>query len=135
VTSWRINHICFEVEHMEATASLLQRILCIPSAGISTITLDNANGSVQTTFFHLEQGSIELSHHDLHGSWENSPLNRRPGFHHVSFQVPDLGNALAELAGKGVEPLPDFPMDTPHGRIAFLNPDHTGEILIELRED
>ena len=108
---------------MEATASLLQRILCIPSTGISTITLDNANGSVQTAFFHL------------HGSWENSPLNRRPGFHHVSFQVPDLGNALAELAGKGVEPLPDFPMDTPHGRIAFLNPDHTGEILIELRED
>ena len=38
-------------------------------------------------------------------------------------------------AGIGLEALPDFPMDTPHDRIAFLNPDHAGEILIELRAD
>ncbi len=38
-------------------------------------------------------------------------------------------------AGVGVGLLPEFPMDTPHGRIAFLNPDHTGAILIELREE
>lgn len=132
--SLRISHICFEVEDVEAAASVLERALGISSTEISTITLDHDNGSVQTAFFHLDKGDIELTHHDLRGSWKNSPLNKRPGFHHVSFQVPALGDALQELAGRGVESLPGFPRDTPHGRISFLNPDHTGGILIELKE-
>ena len=58
-----------------------------------------------------------------------------PGIQHVAFEVDDLEAALAELAGRGVEPLGDAPMPGAGGmRIAFLDPQAFDGVLVELCE-
>ncbi|MCC7346642.1 MAG: VOC family protein [Variibacter sp.] len=54
---------------------------------------------------------------------------------HLCFEVDDIDGALAELKAKGVKLLDETPR-TGHGgsRIAFLNPESTGNILIELAQ-
>ena len=58
-----------------------------------------------------------------------------PGIQHVAFEVDDLEAALAELAERGVKALGDAPMPGAGGtRIAFLDPQAFGGILVELCE-
>jgi methylmalonyl-CoA/ethylmalonyl-CoA epimerase len=58
-----------------------------------------------------------------------------PGIQHVAFEVDDLEAALSELAERGVRPLGDAPMPGAGGmRIAFLEPQAFGGILVELCE-
>ena len=54
---------------------------------------------------------------------------------HLCFEVDDIDGALDELRGKGVKLLDETPR-IGHGgaRIAFINPESTGDILIELAE-
>ena len=58
-----------------------------------------------------------------------------PGIQHVAFEVEDIDAALEELGKRGVEPLGDAPLPGAGGtRIAFLNPQAFGGILVELCE-
>jgi len=98
------------------------------------MSLDDGAGEVKTAFFHLDGGSIELAEHHLPKSWGKTPLSTGPGFHHIAFEVARFDETLRELASQGIQPLPRFPMKTPHGRVAFLDPQQTGGILWELVE-
>ena len=55
--------------------------------------------------------------------------------YHLCFEVEDIDGALDELKAKGVK-LIDETSRIGHGgaRIAFINPESTGDILIELAE-
>lgn len=130
----RIQHICFNVQNIQKAEITFTEILGVRSSGITTLPLDGPKGVVKNTFFHLEDGSIELAYHDLPESWRDSPINTGPGFHHIAFEVPNFDEALSELARKGITPLPKFPFKTPHGRVAFFHPEQTGGILFELGE-
>ena len=58
-----------------------------------------------------------------------------PGIQHVAFEVDDLEAALSELAERGVKPLGNAPLPGAGGtRIAFLEPQAFGGILVELCE-
>ena len=130
----RIKHICFDVEDIDASEKLFSTLLGVPSTGINTMVLEEGKGLVKVCFFHLEQGSIELAYHDLPPSWKGSPLITPPGFHHIAFETPDFDGALFWLAEKGIHPLPQFPIDTGHSRVAFFETEKTGGILIELHD-
>ena len=58
-----------------------------------------------------------------------------PGIQHVAFEMDDLDAALVELSERGVNPLGEAPVLGAGGmRIAFLNPESFGGILVELCE-
>ena len=58
-----------------------------------------------------------------------------PGIQHVAFEVDDIDAALAELDERGVKALGDAPMPGAGGtRIAFLDPQAFGGVLVELCE-
>jgi methylmalonyl-CoA/ethylmalonyl-CoA epimerase len=58
-----------------------------------------------------------------------------PGIQHVAFEVDDIDAALEELGKRGVEPLGDAPLPgAGETRIAFLDPQAFGGILVELCE-
>lgn len=58
-----------------------------------------------------------------------------PGIQHVAFEVDDLDAALEELSERGVNPLGEAPVPGAGGmRIAFLDPESFGGILVELCE-
>ena len=130
----RIKHVCFDVKDIETSEKLFSSLLGVQSTGINTTVLEGGKGQVKICFFHLEQGSIELAQHELPPSWQGSPLITPPGFHHVAFETPDFDGALSWLAEKDIHPLPQFPMDTGHSRVAFFPPEKTDGILIELHD-
>ena len=130
----RLSHICFDTENIAESVKLFSGLLGAPSPEINTMTLDNGAGEVKTAFFHLNDGSIELAEHHLPASWGETPLLTGAGFHHIAFEVSRLDETLNRLASLGIRPLPKFPMATPHGRVAFLDPQKTGGILWELAE-
>ena len=58
-----------------------------------------------------------------------------PCIQHVAFELDDLDAALEELSERGVSPLGEAPVPGAGGmRIAFLNPESFGGILVELCE-
>lgn len=131
----RFSHICFDTENIAESVELFSGLLGAPCSAIKTMILDNGAGKVKTAFFHLNGGSIELAEHHLPASWGETPLLTGPGFHHIAFEVSRLDETLSRLESLGIRPLPNFPMATPHGRVAFLDPQKTGGILWELAEE
>jgi methylmalonyl-CoA/ethylmalonyl-CoA epimerase len=60
---------------------------------------------------------------------------RGPGIHHVCYRVPDLDAALARCRAAGYRLIDDTPRLGAGGRrIAFLHPQATNGILLELTE-
>lgn len=58
---------------------------------------------------------------------------RGEGIHHLCFEVPDLKKAMAELAGKGYQPLyPEPKVGTGGHLVNFLSPKDTAGVLIEI---
>ena len=60
---------------------------------------------------------------------------RGQGLYHICLEVEDIDGALAELKAKGVRLLDEKPR-IGHGgaRIAFLDPQSTANVLVELAE-
>ena len=63
-------------------------------------------------------------------------LDRRgPGMHHICFEVTDLEGCLARLASHGVRLInPEPVIGTGGKRIAFIHPESTHGVLVELYE-
>lgn len=64
-------------------------------------------------------------------------LERRgPGIHHICFAVTDLDATLTRCRARGIRLIDDTPRMGAEGkRIAFLHPESTGGVLVELTED
>ena len=58
---------------------------------------------------------------------------RGPGLHHVSFEVADLGAALADARAQGLQLIDESPSAGAHGSwVAFIHPQSLGGVLVEL---
>ena len=63
-------------------------------------------------------------------------LERRRGLHHVCVLVEDLEATLAEMKARGVRLIDEEPRPGAGGcRVAFVHPDATGGVLLELKEE
>ena len=61
---------------------------------------------------------------------------RGPGLHHIAFRVPDMSKALAEYRDSGVRLIDEEPRTGARGhQVAFLHPDSTGGVLVELVQE
>ena len=61
---------------------------------------------------------------------------RGPGLHHIAFRVPDMPKALAEYRDSGVRLIDEEPRPGARGhQVAFLHPDSTGGVLVELVQE
>jgi methylmalonyl-CoA/ethylmalonyl-CoA epimerase len=55
--------------------------------------------------------------------------------HHIAYRVADIEGALAELAAKGIRLIDEKPRPGAGGhRVAFLHPQSTNGVLVELVE-
>ncbi len=91
---------------------------------------------ITATMFRVGESNIEL----LQPTRPDSPVGKflarnGEGFHHVAFAVEDLGSALAELKGNGVELIDEEPRIGAGGmRVAFVHPKAAFGVLTELVE-
>jgi len=90
------------------------------------------------TIVSLRLGAVEielLEPRDPDGPVAKFVAKRGPGIHHLSFRVPDLDRALETCRRAGYRLVDERPRTGVGGRrIAFLHPQSTAGILLELTE-
>ena len=127
----RVNHLGIIVEDLdEAVRSFTERL------GLTLDHIEPYGDELQIAFLPCGDTLVELIEPRT-GAGSNADYLKQhgPGIQHVAFEVEDLEAALSELAERGVKPLGDAPMPGAGGtRIAFLEPQAFGGILVELCE-
>lgn len=126
----RVEHIAIAVESVRQSIELLQNTFGIP------LEYEEQIGQTRLAMLPVGQTYIEL----LEGQGPDSGVtqwicDKGASLYHICFEVEDIDGALTELKSKGVK-LRDETPRTGHGgaRIAFLDPQSTGNVLIELAE-
>ncbi len=128
----KIDHLGIAVGSIAERKGLWTDLLGLLSAGSETIP----EQKVTTAFFPVGESEVEL----LESSAPDGPIGkylekRGEGVHHIAFRVENLDAALEELKAKGVRLIDEKPRIGAGGaRIAFLHPQATYGILVELCE-
>jgi methylmalonyl-CoA/ethylmalonyl-CoA epimerase len=128
----RVEHVAIAVNDMAKSIKMLQDTLGID------MEYEEKIGTTRLAMFPVGETYLELLSSDA--SAQDSRVTEwieknGQGLFHLCFEVDDIDAALHELKNKGVKLLDEEPR-IGHGgsRIAFINPESTGNILIELAE-
>ncbi len=128
----RVEHVAIAVKDMKKMQDIFENKLGIPmeyEEEIVEYDTKLAMYPIGETYLEVLESSnpkTEISQWiDEHGE----------GLFHICLEVEDIESALTELKQKGVKLIDEAPR-IGHGgaRIAFLNPESTGNLLIELAE-
>lgn len=126
----RLAHIGVAVSDLEQALGFYRDVL-----GLEPHPAERVDGA---TILSLPFGETEV---ELLSSTEpSSPIGkflarRGPGIHHLCYRVPDLDAALAACRRHGYQLIDETPRAGAGGRrIAFLHPNSTSGILLELTE-
>jgi methylmalonyl-CoA/ethylmalonyl-CoA epimerase len=100
-------------------------------------TEDVPEQASQIAFLPAGEAEIELVRPTTTDSGIARYLAKRgPGMHHICLSVPDLRASLQHLASKGVRLINPEPLAGSDGRLyAFVHPESTGGVLLELYEE
>jgi len=86
----------------------------------------------------LEAGETKielLEPMDKEGTIAKFLQNKGEGIHHIAFKVTDIENMLRQLKNKGITLIDEMPRKGAEGgKIAFIHPKSTKNVLIELCE-
>lgn len=126
----RIEHVAIAVNDMSEAMAMLERTLGLK------LEYEERIGPTRLAMYPVGETYIEL----LQGEGPESGAAKwiaqnGQSLFHLCFEVEDIDGALEELRQKGVKLLDQNPR-AGHGgaRIAFVDPQSTGNILIELAE-
>jgi methylmalonyl-CoA/ethylmalonyl-CoA epimerase len=96
-------------------------------------TVDIPERHLRVGFVQAENVLIELLEPTSVDSTVARFIERRgPGMHHLCFGTTDIREHLRDLKDKGVLLIDEAPRPGAHGEVAFLQPDSTLGVLIEL---
>ena len=127
-----IDHLGIAVADLAAALRALRDDLGLPVIGEEEVP------EQKVRVVKLDAGGTDLellASTDPEGPVGKFLSKRGPGIHHVSLRVDDLERALASLAARGVRLIDRTPRVGAEGkRIAFLHPQATAGVLIELCE-
>jgi methylmalonyl-CoA/ethylmalonyl-CoA epimerase len=126
----RVAHIGIAVTSIDAALKFYRDVL-----GIEPLPAESADG---TTIVPLPLGEVQielLEPRDPAGPVAKFLAKRGPGIHHVCYRVPNLEQALERCRAAGYRLIDEVPRRGAGGRrIAFLHPQGTAGILLELTE-
>jgi methylmalonyl-CoA/ethylmalonyl-CoA epimerase len=126
----RVAHVGIAVASIAAALPFYRDIL-----GLVPGSPETADGA---TIVSLTLGEVQVELLEPHQA--DSPVakflaRRGPGIHHVCYRVPDLDRALEDCRAAGYRLLDPTPRSGAAGRrVAFLHPEATAGILLELTE-
>ncbi len=126
----RVAHVGIAVPSIATALPFYRDVL-----GLVPGTPETADGA---TIVSLPAGDVRvelLEPLDSDGPVARFLARRGPGIHHICYRVPDLDRALAQCRAAGDRLVDDTPRRGAGGRrIAFLHPQATAGILLELTE-
>ncbi len=126
----RIEHIAVVVKDMAQSAKMLDDIFGLK------MEYEEQIKSTKLAMIPVGETYIELLQAAAPDSQVAQVLAEKgEGYYHICLEVDDIDGAVAELKAKNVKLLNDVPRDGHGGsRIVFINPESTGDFLIELAE-
>ncbi|MCW3992704.1 MAG: methylmalonyl-CoA epimerase [Candidatus Bathyarchaeota archaeon] len=126
----RISHIGVVVNDLNGTLKLYKELLGLMPEGIKTF------GRNKLAFVPVGDDEIEIIQPLDADSMLGTFLGEHgDGVHHIAFVTDDIETEIQKMRGRGVKMLNEEPMIGAHGvKIAFLSPESTNGIIIELIE-
>jgi len=126
----RLSHISVAVPSIEDALKFYRDIL-----GLEPGQPESADGA---TIVGLTLGDVQvelLEPRDAESPVAKFLARRGPGIHHICYRVPDLDRTLERCRAAGYRLIDELPRRGASGRrIAFLHPQATAGILLELTE-
>jgi len=125
-----IHHLGVAVDDLDRAVTTYERVFGARLEHRETVP----EQGVEAASLRVGEGRVEL----LASLGEDTPVGkflakRGPGMHHVAYEVADVGEAIDELAGKGIELVDERPRQGLFGlEVAFLHPDALDGVLAEL---
>jgi methylmalonyl-CoA/ethylmalonyl-CoA epimerase len=126
-----VDHIGIIVRDLDHSLALWEKLFALKP----TVIHDMPEAGLRIAHLQTQNVEIEL----LQYTKENGNFGRRvmgssPGLNHLSFRVDRVDDSVLSFENKGVKIKEGFPRQGSHGRIAFLEPETTDGILLEIGE-
>jgi len=125
-----INHVAVVVDDMEKSLLFWRDALGIPLHELRDVPAEKS----QVAFLPLAGSEVELVQPTTDDSGIAKYLAKRgPGMHHICLEVDDISAMMTELKAKNVRLINEEPRLAADGkRYAFIHPESTGGVLVEL---
>jgi len=125
----RIDHIAIVVADMDEAIRRWQSL----TGGKLTSRQPAPEQGVEVAFIEVGDTQVELIRPTSDDSGVARFLARRgESLHHLALEVENMQEEMARLREAGVRFIDQTPRQGSHGQIAFLHPESTGGVLIEL---
>ena len=126
----KIAHIGLAVKNMEEAEKFYTEVLSLGISGREFV------GEINITIIPVGDTLIELLQSTTPGGVISKFIEEKgEGIHHIAYQVDDIDQALRDLKAKGARLVDEQPRKGIHNsRIAFLNPQSSYGVVIELVE-
>jgi methylmalonyl-CoA/ethylmalonyl-CoA epimerase len=127
-----LDHVGIAVHKIEDVLPIYQQLIGLRLEQLKEAT----EHGVKAAFLTAGETSIELIEPLDAGSPISKFLEKRgPGIHHLAFRVDSIEEMLEHLKRSGVVLIDETPrVGIEGGKVAFLHPKSTGNVLIELCE-
>jgi methylmalonyl-CoA/ethylmalonyl-CoA epimerase len=128
----RINHVAVVVDDIEKSLSFWRDGLGMELHELRDVPAEQS----QVAFLPLDGSEVELVQPTTGNSGIAKYLAKRgPGMHHLCLEVDDIRAMLSQLKSKGVRLINEEPRTAADGKkYAFVHPESTGGVLVELYE-
>jgi methylmalonyl-CoA/ethylmalonyl-CoA epimerase len=126
----QINHVAVVVEDINASLGFWRDALGLEMHELREVPAEQS----RVAFLPVAGSEIELVQPTSSDSGIAKYLAKRgPGMHHLCLEVDDIAGMLAQLMSKGVRLINEKPRTAADGRrYAFVHPESTGGVLVEL---
>jgi methylmalonyl-CoA/ethylmalonyl-CoA epimerase len=127
-----LDHVGVAVSRLDTVLPVYERLFGLRLEGVR----ESKEQKIKAVLFAVGGTNIEL----LEPLDKESPIakfleKRGQGIHHIAFRVDNIEEMLGQLKAKGVVLIDEKPRrGIEGGKIAFLHPKSTGDVLIELCE-
>jgi len=126
-----IDHIGIIVDDLEASIVMFSGLLGagpdkrkdMPDVGLKIAEFEMANITIEL-----------LQYSGENAAFAKEVMGEESGINHFSLAVGNINEAIAGMEATGVEIMKGFPRKGAHGRVAFLDPKTTGNVLFEICE-
>lgn len=128
----RIDHIALVVDDIDKALGFWHEALGLPLSHMENVPSEHSI----VAFLPAKESEVELvSPTDDESGVARYLKKRGPGMHHICFEVYDIEATMAHLKGKGIRLINEKPeIGTGGKKIAFIHPDSTHGVLVELYE-
>ena len=128
----RIHHVAVVVDEMEKSLSFWRDALGLNPSEVRDVPEQKS----QVVFLPAGESEVELVRPTSDDSGIARYLAKRgPGMHHICVEVDDIQAMLVQLKTRGVRLINEMPITTASGqKYAFIHPESTGGVLVELCE-